>query len=210
MIIDRRAREWISGFLLLGILVGLLGSLLIAWQYHIDTDPQLIGLHFLALNAGYVIGVGFGTEADSAISDPACGADLVRNRVRKPGRLDATDSPNISFVASDWPRIHGIRRRALSRPLCLYVLAPHFAESPAAVANQKRSAIRMRLPGGDTDGRHHVFCRFRSDRNCVTGDRSADLLSHLCARTNFQAHLSRLLSAERKTGCARRCGALAA
>ena len=25
------------------------------WQYHIDVEPQIIGLHFLALNAGYVI-----------------------------------------------------------------------------------------------------------------------------------------------------------
>ncbi len=53
---ERGAREWTCGFLLLGILVGLLGSLLIAWRYHIDTDPQLIGLHFLALNLGYVVG----------------------------------------------------------------------------------------------------------------------------------------------------------
>ncbi len=47
-------RLWVSGFLLLGILLGLLGSLTVAWQYHIDVEPQLIGLHFLALNAGYV------------------------------------------------------------------------------------------------------------------------------------------------------------
>lgn len=48
------ARLWVSGFLLLGVLLGLLGSLSVAWQYHIDVEPQLIGLHFLALNAGYV------------------------------------------------------------------------------------------------------------------------------------------------------------
>ncbi len=52
-----RGREWINGFLLLGVLVGLLGSLLITWQYHIDTEPELIGLHFLAFNAGYVLAV---------------------------------------------------------------------------------------------------------------------------------------------------------
>jgi fucose permease len=46
---------WFGGFLLLGILLGLLGPLLIAWQYHIDVDPRLIGLHFLSLNGGYVI-----------------------------------------------------------------------------------------------------------------------------------------------------------
>ena len=34
--------------------MGLPGSLLVAWQYHIDEAPPLIGLHFLALNAGYI------------------------------------------------------------------------------------------------------------------------------------------------------------
>jgi MFS transporter, FHS family, glucose/mannose:H+ symporter len=50
-----RPRDWVSGFLLLGVLLGATGSLSIAWQYHIDTHPQLIGLHFLGLNAGYVL-----------------------------------------------------------------------------------------------------------------------------------------------------------
>ncbi len=36
----------------------MLGSLLVAWQYHIEAAPELIGLHFLALDAGYVIGSG--------------------------------------------------------------------------------------------------------------------------------------------------------
>jgi fucose permease len=44
----------LSGFWILGILLGLLGPLLIAWQYHIDVEPQIIGYHFLALNAGYL------------------------------------------------------------------------------------------------------------------------------------------------------------
>ncbi len=43
----------LSGFLILGILLGLPGSLLIAWQYHIDVEPRLIGLHFLGLNIGF-------------------------------------------------------------------------------------------------------------------------------------------------------------
>ena len=50
-------REWINAFLLLGVLVGLLGSLLIAWQYHIKAEPEVIGYHFLAFNAGYVLAV---------------------------------------------------------------------------------------------------------------------------------------------------------
>ncbi len=48
-------RIWLSGFLLLGMLLGLPGSLIITWQYHIDVDPRLIGSHFLALNAGYLV-----------------------------------------------------------------------------------------------------------------------------------------------------------
>src|SRR3569833_2117908 len=48
-------RVWLSGFFLLGILLGLLGPLLVVWRYQIDVEPHLIGLHFLALNAGYVV-----------------------------------------------------------------------------------------------------------------------------------------------------------
>lgn len=132
---DQRVREWISGFLLLGILVGLLGSLLIAWQYHIDTDPQLIGLHFLALNAGYVIGV----------------ASAQRLILRFPIRLLALTSCGIAFASlvaltllippmSPLWRLVGLgfmgsAGGALATAL-LYVLAPYFAESPAALANR--------------------------------------------------------------------------
>ncbi len=31
---------------------------MVAWQYQNDVEPQLIGLHFLALNTGYVIAAG--------------------------------------------------------------------------------------------------------------------------------------------------------
>jgi MFS transporter, FHS family, glucose/mannose:H+ symporter len=51
----RTGRAWLSGFLLLGVLLSLLGSLVVAWQYYIDVAPQVIGLHFLFVNAGYVI-----------------------------------------------------------------------------------------------------------------------------------------------------------
>ena len=56
-IIDYTERSplWLSGFLPLGVLIGLLGSLVVAWQYHIDVEPQIIGLHFLALSVGYVL-----------------------------------------------------------------------------------------------------------------------------------------------------------
>ena len=51
---DHGRAVWINGFLVVGLLVGALGSLLIVWQYHLNTNPDLIGLHFLAMNGGYV------------------------------------------------------------------------------------------------------------------------------------------------------------
>ena len=54
--ITRLAPNWVSGFLLSGVLIGALGSLLIVWHYHIDTYPEVVGLHFLVLNVGYLLG----------------------------------------------------------------------------------------------------------------------------------------------------------
>jgi fucose permease len=51
----RTEQAWLGGFLLLGVLLSLLGPLVVAWQYYIDVAPQIIGLHFLCLNAGYVV-----------------------------------------------------------------------------------------------------------------------------------------------------------
>ena len=55
-----RSPLWLSGFLVLGVLIGLLGSLVVAWHYHIDVEPQIIGLHFLALSVGYVLAATIG------------------------------------------------------------------------------------------------------------------------------------------------------
>jgi hypothetical protein len=52
-----RSRVWVAGFLLLGVLLGLMGPMLVAWRYHLDADPRNIGLHFLALIAGYIAAV---------------------------------------------------------------------------------------------------------------------------------------------------------
>ncbi|HEX4770189.1 MAG TPA: MFS transporter [Bryobacteraceae bacterium] len=54
-----RPHVWFTGFLVLGILLGSIGPMLVAWQYHLDADPREIGLHFLALNAGYVAAAAF-------------------------------------------------------------------------------------------------------------------------------------------------------
>jgi fucose permease len=44
-----------AGFFLLGILLGMLGSLVIIWHYHIDAEPRSIGFHFLGMGAGFVL-----------------------------------------------------------------------------------------------------------------------------------------------------------
>jgi fucose permease len=51
----RCSSVWLAGFFLLGMLLGMPGSLVINWQYHIDAEPQLIGLHFLAMSVGYIV-----------------------------------------------------------------------------------------------------------------------------------------------------------
>lgn len=131
---NRLAREWVGGFLLLGVLVGLLGSLLIAWQYHIDTDPQLIGLHFLALNAGYVIAVAAAQRllfrlSIRAIALAACAvgfASLLLLSFLVPPIAPGWRMAGLALVGSSG----GGLATAL-----FYLLAPYFSAAPAAMAN---------------------------------------------------------------------------
>jgi MFS transporter, FHS family, glucose/mannose:H+ symporter len=133
--VERGVRDWVSGFLLLGVLVGLLGSLLIAWQYHIDADPRLIGLHFLALSAGYVIAAAMAQRllprfAIRSIAVASCTLGCLSLAV-----LSLTVPP----VPAIW-RIVGVGfvgcARGLLATSLLYVLEPYFARSPAALANR--------------------------------------------------------------------------
>jgi len=131
---NRLARAWVSGFLLLGLLVGLLGSLLIAWQYHINTDPQLIGLHFLALNAGYVAAVAIAKRLLYRVSIRvlalcACAigfASLLALSVLVPPVAPLWRMVGLAFI--------GAAAGALATAL-LYLLAPYFAAAPAAMVN---------------------------------------------------------------------------
>jgi fucose permease len=131
---DRGVRDWIDGFLLLGVLVGLLGSLLIAWQYHLDTDPRLIGLHFLALNAGYVIAVAIAQRllfrvSIRAVALGACAigfATLVGLSLAAPPVSTIWRIAGLGFV--------GIAGGALATSL-LYALEPYFSQAPAVLAN---------------------------------------------------------------------------
>jgi MFS transporter, FHS family, glucose/mannose:H+ symporter len=52
---------WMAGFFLCGCLLGMLGSLVVAWRYYIDVDSRLIGLHFLVFDAG-MLAVHFATR----------------------------------------------------------------------------------------------------------------------------------------------------
>lgn len=129
------AREWISGFLLLGILVGLLGSLLVAWQYHIDADPKLIGLHFLALNAGYVIAAAIAQRlllriAIRTVALVSCSVaigSLAVLSVVPPPMPAAWRLVGLGFV--------GFAGGLLATSL-LYILEPYFARAPATMANR--------------------------------------------------------------------------
>lgn len=132
---DAHAREWVSGFLLLGVLLGLLGSIAIAWQYHIDVDPQLIGLHFLALNAGYVIAVAAAQYVLVHIS--------LRNFAVIACGLGFAGLLALSFlappVAAGWRMLGlgvvGLSAGALATTL-LYGLEPFFLKAPAIMTSR--------------------------------------------------------------------------
>jgi MFS transporter, FHS family, glucose/mannose:H+ symporter len=129
------ARVWLSGFLLLGVLLGLPGSLIVAWQYHIDAEPQLIGLHFLCLNTGYVISAGgvrtlLHRVSPKTFALAACGLAL--------GSLTALIfvAPPVSVT---WRllALAGIGLSAGALGTCLlYSCAAYFEERPAAATSQ--------------------------------------------------------------------------
>jgi fucose permease len=50
------ARDLAAGFLLAGMLIGVLGSLMIAWLYQFDKDFREVGLHFLAFSGAALAG----------------------------------------------------------------------------------------------------------------------------------------------------------
>ena len=123
-----------NGFLLLGVLVGLLGSLLIAWQYHIDTDPRLIGLHFLSLNAGYVVAAAIAQRLLRSLS--------MRAIAMAACVIACASLLGLSFAVPPIPAIWrmlglgwmGAASGALATAL-LYTLERYFSAAPAALAN---------------------------------------------------------------------------
>lgn len=131
---DSRVRDWIAGFLLTGVLVGLLGSVVIAWQYHIETAPELIGLHFLALNAGYV--------AAASLAQAILGRISIRSVALFACGIGSASLVELSFavppVSAFWRLVGlvcvGVSGGALVTAL-LYVLEPYYEKTPAAAAS---------------------------------------------------------------------------
>ena len=125
---------WIFGFLLLGVLVSLLGSLVITWQYHIDVEPQLIGLHFLALNAGYIL--------STALSQRYLRYSGIRTLALASTALAAVSLLSLAFLAPPaavpWRMLGlgmvGISSGGLATAL-FYALEQRFSSAPAATAN---------------------------------------------------------------------------
>jgi fucose permease len=132
---DSEIREWISGFVLVGLLLGLLGPLLIAWQYHIHTNPQLIGLHFLALNAGYVIAAATTQRLLRRVSMRSVAIAACAIAFASLLSLSFLVPPVLPFWRIVALIFAGFGGGSLTTAL-LYALEPSFAKAPATVANR--------------------------------------------------------------------------
>lgn len=129
-----RAPAWLAGFLLLGALLGLAGSLLVAWEYHIDVEPQIIGIHFLALSAGFVAAAAIAQKYVRRvpvrwIAMVACGvacASLIALAFLMP--------PSVVWWRIAGLAVLGISAGGLTSAL-LYAMEPAFSVSPASTAN---------------------------------------------------------------------------
>ncbi len=132
--LDLRARDWFAGFLLAGVLVGLLGSLVVAWQYYMETAPELIGLHFLALNAGYVVA--------AFVAQGILGRVSIRSLALSACAIASASLVGLSFLAPPVSALSrliglsfiGISGGALVTAL-LYVLEPYYEKTPATAAS---------------------------------------------------------------------------
>ena len=126
---------WIAGFLLFGILVGLPGSLLITWQYHIDAPPQIVGLHFLSLNAGYVLCAFVAQRLLLRWSARAVAAGFAALALASLLLLSYLPPPApLNFRIAALAAVGGASGGLLAS--LLYALAPEFAASAAAVTNR--------------------------------------------------------------------------
>jgi fucose permease len=131
----KKGRAWLSGFLLLGVLLGLLGSLVVPWQYYIDVEPQVIGLHFLCLNAGYVIAA---TAAEKLLRRVS-----IKNVALAACALACASLVALAFLRPPIPvawrlaglTIMGLSAGALGTSL-LFASQSNFESRPASAVNQ--------------------------------------------------------------------------
>lgn len=132
--LNRRAPAWLAGFLLLGALLGLSGPLLVAWEYHIDAEPQIIGLHFLSLSAGFVLAAAIAQKYVRRvpvrwIATIACGAACATLIALAQVTPPAAIAWRIAGLA-----LLGMSSGGLTSAL-LYAMEPSFSASPATTAN---------------------------------------------------------------------------
>jgi MFS transporter, FHS family, glucose/mannose:H+ symporter len=132
---SRRPGIRLAGFMCLGIAMGLPGSLFVAWQYHIDAEPALIGSHFLALSASFIIGTILGQRLIRATGT---------ERLARLGCILAASALGaLPWVAP--PVAMGLRLSALAvlgassgvlATALLHALEPDFHLAPAAALNR--------------------------------------------------------------------------
>ncbi|MFL6350489.1 MAG: MFS transporter [Bryobacteraceae bacterium] len=128
------SRDWPSGFFLVGTLIALPASLSIAWHYHIGTPPELIGLHFLALNIGYVIAAATAQRLLARVSIRSialfactiCFLSLLALSFLAPPVVPLCRIVGLGFV--------GVSAGALVTAL-LYGLEPYYQRAPGAAAS---------------------------------------------------------------------------
>jgi MFS transporter, FHS family, glucose/mannose:H+ symporter len=114
--------------------LGLAGSLLVAWEYHIDVEPQIIGLHFLSLSAGFVAAAAIAQKYVRRVpvrwvAMLACGAACASLAA-----LSLVPPPSAVWSRIAGLAILGVSAGGLTAAL-LYAMEPAFSVSPASTAN---------------------------------------------------------------------------
>jgi MFS family permease len=129
-----RAPAWLSGFLLLGTLLGLSGSLLVAWEYHIDVEPQIIGFHFLSLSAGFVVAAAVAQKYLRRVPVRWVAAIACGTACATLAALALVAPPAVIGWRIAGLAVLGMSAGGLTAPL-LYAMEPAFSTSPASTAN---------------------------------------------------------------------------
>jgi fucose permease len=135
-----RSPLWLSGFLPLGVLIGLLGSLVVAWHYHIDVEPQIIGLHFLALSIGYVLAATIGQKWVRWMPLRTLALLSCALAVVSLAALGMLGPPVLAIYRIIGCGLIGVSAGGLSTAL-FFASEPYFADSPAAAANVAGSLL---------------------------------------------------------------------